>query len=104
MQSLAAIRRSPELCYRSTTNAHLVPCHLKYLVCTDGVREKIMGCRSYPSVLVLALGMGLAGGMSDAWSQTVDFGKYPDFTGRWNRSEVYQWARGEKPPLTPEYQ
>ena len=63
-----------------------------------------MGCRSYPSVLVLALGMGLAGGMPDAWSQIVDLGKYPDFTGRWNRSEVYQWARGEKPPLTPEYQ
>ena len=60
--------------------------------------------RSYPTVLVLALGMGLAGGMPDAWSQIVDLGKYPDFTGRWNRSEVYQWARGEKPPLTPEYQ
>ncbi len=51
----------------------------------------------------LALGIGLAG-MSDARSQIVDFGKYPDFAGRWGRSEMYAWARGEKPPLTAEYQ
>jgi hypothetical protein len=55
-------------------------------------------------VLALALGIGLGGAMSDARSQVVDPGKYPDIAGRWNRSEVYQWARGEKPPLTPEYQ
>jgi hypothetical protein len=55
-------------------------------------------------VLALALGIGLAGAISDARSQTMDLGKYPDIAGGWGRSEVYQWARGEKPPLTPEYQ
>jgi hypothetical protein len=55
-------------------------------------------------VLALALGMGFAGAISDARSQTMDLGKYPDIAGGWGRSEVYQWARGEKPPLTPEYQ
>jgi len=54
-------------------------------------------------VFALALGIGLGGAMSDARSQIVDMGKYPDFGGRWNRSEVYQWARGEIPPITPEY-
>jgi hypothetical protein len=51
----------------------------------------------------LALGIGLAGA-PDARSQIVDFSKYPDIAGRWGRSEAYQWARGEKPPLTAEYQ
>jgi hypothetical protein len=55
------------------------------------------------SAFALALGIGFAG-MSDARSQIVDFGKYPDFAGRWGRSEMYAWARGEKPPLTAEYQ
>ena len=52
----------------------------------------------------LAFGIGLAGVVSDARSQIIDMGKYPDMMGGWGRSEVYQWARGEKPPLTPEYQ
>jgi hypothetical protein len=56
------------------------------------------------SVFVLALGIGLAGAVSDARSQIIDLGKYPNISGGWARSEVYQWARGEKPPLTPEYQ
>jgi hypothetical protein len=63
-----------------------------------------MGYRWCVGVFALALGIGLAGAMPDARSQIMDLGKYPDFGGRWNRSEVYQWSRGEKPPLTPEYQ
>jgi hypothetical protein len=63
-----------------------------------------MGYRRCMGVLALALGIGLAGAISDARSQTMDLGKYPDIAGGWGRSEVYQWARGEKPPLTPEYQ
>jgi hypothetical protein len=55
-------------------------------------------------VLALALGIGLAGAISDARSQIIDLGKYPDISGGWGRSEVFQWSRGEKPPLTPEYQ
>ena len=52
----------------------------------------------------LALGLWLAGGVPDACAQTADMSKYPDIAGGWGRSEVYQWARGETPPLTPEYQ
>ena len=63
-----------------------------------------MGCRSRISLFALALGMSLVGAIPDARSQIIDMGKYPDLAGRWERSEVYQWARGEKPPLTPEYQ
>jgi hypothetical protein len=55
-------------------------------------------------VVALALGIGLAGAISDARSQIIDMGKYPNMTGGWGRSEVYPWARGERPPLTPEYQ
>jgi hypothetical protein len=47
---------------------------------------------------VLALGIGLAGAISGARSQIIDMGKYPDIVGGWGRSEVFQWARGEKPP------
>jgi hypothetical protein len=61
-------------------------------------RQQLMG------VFALALGIGLAGAMPDARSQIIDMGKYPNIAGGWGRSEVYQWARGEKPPLTPEYQ
>jgi hypothetical protein len=43
-------------------------------------------------------------GAASARSQIIDMGKYPNMSGGWGRSEVYQWARGEKPPLTPEYQ
>jgi len=60
--------------------------------------------QQFVGVLALAFGIGLAGAVSDARSQIIDMGKYPDMTGGWGRSEVYQWARGEKPPLTPEYQ
>jgi hypothetical protein len=55
-------------------------------------------------VFALALAMGLAGAISEARSQIIDLGKYPNIAGGWGRSEVFQWARGEKPPLTPEYQ
>ena len=63
-----------------------------------------MNCRWCLGVFALAVGIGLAGAICDARSQVMDLGKYPDIAGRWGRSEVYQWARGEKPPLTPEYQ
>jgi hypothetical protein len=63
-----------------------------------------MTCRWCMGAFALALGMGLAGAVSDARSQIFDLGKYPNIAGGWGRSEVFQWARGEKPPLTPEYQ
>ncbi len=63
-----------------------------------------MGCRWCAGVFALALGIGLAGAMPGARAQIIDMGKYPAMSGGWGRSEVYQWARGEKPPLTPEYQ
>jgi hypothetical protein len=62
-----------------------------------------MDRRQYMGVFALALGIGL-GGISDVRSEIVDMGKYPDIAGGWGRSEVFQWSRGEKPPLTPEYQ
>jgi hypothetical protein len=55
-------------------------------------------------VFVLAVGIGVGGAPPGALGQIVDFGKYPDMAGGWARSEVFQWARGEKPPLTPQYQ
>jgi hypothetical protein len=74
----------------------------------DEIKETIMNCRRCSAgvmgAFALALGMGLAGAMPDARSQIIDLGKYPKIGGAWGRSEVYQWARGEKPPLTPEYQ
>jgi hypothetical protein len=63
-----------------------------------------MSYRNCMGMFALALGMGLAGAISDARSQIIDLGKYPNIAGGWGRSDVYQWARGEKPPLTPEYQ
>ena len=62
-------------------------------------RQQLVG------VFGLALGIGLAGAVSHARSQIIDMGKYPDIAGGWGRSEVFKWApRGEKPPLTPEYE
>lgn len=52
----------------------------------------------------LAVGLAIAAAASDVRSQVIDMSKYPDIAGGWGRSEVYQWGRGEKPPLTPEYQ
>jgi hypothetical protein len=64
-----------------------------------------MNYRWCMGVFAVALGVGLAGAISGARSQIIDMGKYPNMAGGWGRSEVYQWApRGEKPPLTPEYQ
>jgi hypothetical protein len=37
-------------------------------------------------------------------AQVFDPAKYPDMAGRWDPSGVNQWARGEKAPLTAEYQ
>jgi hypothetical protein len=53
------------------------------------------------SVFVLTAAIGA---VPAARSQIIDMGGYPDIAGGWGRSEVYQWARGEVPPLTPEYQ
>jgi hypothetical protein len=61
--------------------------------------------QQFIGVFGLALGIGLAGAVSHARSQIIDMGKYPDIAGGWGRSEVFKWApRGEKPPLTPEYE
>jgi hypothetical protein len=54
-------------------------------------------------VFGLAVGIGL-GAISAAPAQIIDMSKYPAFSGGWGRGEMYQWARGEKPPLLPEYQ
>jgi hypothetical protein len=64
-----------------------------------------MSYRWCMGAFAVAFGVGLAGTISSARSQIIDMGKYPNIAGGWGRSEVYQWApRGEKPPLTPEYQ
>src|SRR5262245_42628747 len=85
----------------------------------DRATRRIVAIRSVPSrrrssggqvmngrwcMGALALGIALLGGSSDARAQIVDMGKYPNIAGGWGRSEVFQWSRGEKPPLTPEYQ
>jgi hypothetical protein len=56
------------------------------------------------SAIALCLGIASACALEGAWAQIIDMGKYPDMAGGWGRSEVYQWSRGEKPPLTDEYQ
>jgi hypothetical protein len=53
--------------------------------------------------IVACLGLGF--GTAAVHGQIIDMSKYPDMAGGWGRSEVFQWTpRGEKPPLTPEYQ
>jgi hypothetical protein len=59
-----------------------------------------MPCRIPLSAIVLVV--LLSSPLSAA--QLFDPAKYPDMTGRWGVSGVNQWARGEKAPLTPEYQ
>ena len=61
-------------------------------------------CKGAAALAVVALGVALAGAPSDARSQIIDMSKYPDIAGGWGRSETFQWSRGEKPPLTDEYQ
>jgi hypothetical protein len=51
----------------------------------------------------LAVGIGL-GAISAAPAQIIDMSKYPAFSGGWARGEMYQWSRGERPPLTAQYQ
>jgi hypothetical protein len=63
-----------------------------------------MLCRCSISVVALGFGIGFCAVASGSEAQVIDFGKYPNIAGGWGRSEVYQWARGEKPPLTREYQ
>jgi hypothetical protein len=61
--------------------------------------------QQFIGVFGLAIGIGLAGAVSHARSQIIDMGKFPDIAGGWGRSEVFKWApRGEKPPLTREYE
>jgi hypothetical protein len=52
----------------------------------------------------LSLVAALVGLASSASAQIIDMSKYPNMSGGWGRSENYPWARGEKPPLTGEYQ
>jgi hypothetical protein len=52
------------------------------------------------SAIALALCVLAAAGAA----QIFDPGKYPDMAGRWGVSGVNQWARGEKAPLTTQYQ
>jgi len=54
------------------------------------------------SVSVLAAVLAVSA--SAAQAQIFDPAKYPDMAGGWGRSETYQWSRGERPPLTDEYQ
>jgi hypothetical protein len=63
-----------------------------------------MLCRRSINVVAVGFGIALCAAVSDGEAQILDLGKYPNIAGGWGRSEVYQWARGEKPPLTPEYQ
>jgi hypothetical protein len=63
-----------------------------------------MLCRWAINLVALGCGIGLCGTVSGSQAQIIDLGKYPNIAGGWGRSDVYQWARGEKPPLTPEYQ
>jgi hypothetical protein len=56
------------------------------------------------SALAVCLAIASAGAFTGARAQIFDMSKYPDIAGGWGRSEVYQWSRGEKPPLTDEYQ
>jgi hypothetical protein len=67
-------------------------------------RENNMRWWLYAGVSALAGAAGFMNAVPTARSEVVDMGKYPDIAGGWGRSEMYQWARGEKPPLTPEYQ
>ena len=59
-----------------------------------------MPCRIALSAIALVILVSLP--VSAA--QLFDPAKYPDMSGRWEVSGVNQWARGEKAPLTPEYQ
>src|SRR5258707_11670326 len=59
----------------------------------------------YPaSTCVVALAAGLLA--TSAIAQVVDFGKYPDFKGQWDRvGPPNNWRQlAGPPPLTPEYQ
>jgi hypothetical protein len=50
-----------------------------------------------------ALAIGLLA--PSAVAQVVDFSKYPDFRGQWDRTgPPNNWQLGGPPPLTPEYQ
>jgi hypothetical protein len=69
------------------------------------IRRTLMRRQAFMGVFALAFGIGLGGVNSDARSQIIDMGKYPNIAGGWGRSEVFGWApRGEKPPLTPQYE
>jgi hypothetical protein len=57
--------------------------------------------KSLIGTAVLAATLALAWGDASAF----DDSKYPDFKGQWSRVGAPRWlARGEKAPLTPEYQ
>src|SRR5215471_5141014 len=65
----------------------------------DGRRDA-MPCRMSLSTIALIFLMSAPAHAA----QIFDPAKYPDMAGRWGVSGVNQWARGEKAPLTPEYQ
>jgi hypothetical protein len=54
------------------------------------------------STYVVALATALL--VAPVAAQVVDFGKYPDLKGHWDRTGPPNWAQAGKPPLTPEYQ
>jgi hypothetical protein len=59
----------------------------------------------YPALMgIVALAAGLLA--TSAVAQVVDFGKYPDLKGQWDRTgPPNNWRQlGGTPPLTPEYQ
>src|SRR5262249_31152711 len=69
-------------------------------------RRTLIGSKlmRYPaSISAVALAIALLA--SPAAAQVIDFGKYPDFKGRWDRvGPPNNWRQlGGEPPLKPEY-
>jgi hypothetical protein len=73
---------------------------------SSDLREKPMPDRS--SIYAVAVAAALLAAPIAATAQVVDYGKYPNFKGQWNRNNPgspNNWiSLGGPPPLTPEYQ